>query len=81
MIISVIPAGLRTAVRSWLAMRWGQRHAKSGIKIFQETLQEFGLPEVAIHELVSQYKSTVNLLSIRGLSQLVFRSIRWRGSQ
>jgi hypothetical protein len=79
-IISAIPAGLRTIVRSWLAMRWGQRHAKDGIKVFHETLQKFGLPKEAVQELVAQYKANIDLLSIRGLSQFAIRSVRSQSS-
>lgn len=72
-ILSAIPGGLKTLIRSWMAMRWGQRKAKQGEKVFKHTLEEMGMPDEVVADLTETYTANSKYLSIRYLSKLAIR--------
>ncbi len=75
---AAIFGGLRVALRSWLAMRWGKRQINKGVKIFEETLHRQDLPATVIQDLTSAYGANAELLSIRGLSKYAIQAARSR---
>ena len=81
LILTSISEGFKTVVRSWIALRAGRRDAKRGVRVFEQTLRNQGIPEEIVAELVMVYKSNLEMFSIWNLTQFAFSSARSSPSQ
>lgn len=75
-IIAAIPLAIRVGIRSWLALRRGKRFANRGTKAFRRALNKKGLPEEVVDSLTNAYRTNLDFLSIRKLSQFAFQTAR-----
>jgi len=59
-----------------MALRTGRREAKIGVRVFEQSLREQGIPEEVVADLVMVYKANLKMLSIRNLAQFALSSAR-----
>ena len=75
-IFSLVFGGMRIFIRSWQAMRWGQRQAKKGAKVFKQELVTMGMPIDVVESLKQTYYSTAEFLSFRRIAQFAIQGFR-----